>query len=202
MLALLPTLMRTAHNACFEVLKEEPDVVRLLDAGAIDLALGHYPDAPKRLRTTPLYDEYCVCVARRGHPDLKDGLTLDRFCELPHLLIGHETDPVHIVDAALRVKGHRRRISQQMYSYLAVPYLLEISDLLAVVGHRAAEWFTTSGTLVAYGLPITVPSWKVSMLWSRRTEADQALVWLRRLVQDAMAPLRSAACEKDSLPRL
>ncbi len=192
MLALVPILMRTAPNACFEALKEGSDIVEMLDTGVADLGVGNFPDAPKRLRTAPLYDEHCVCVARRGHPGLKDGLTLDRFCELPHVLIGYDTDPVHIVDAALQAEGRRRRINQVLYSYPSVPYMLEISDLLAVVGHRAGERFAASGALAMYELPIAVPSWKVSMLWSRRTDADPALVWLRQVVHDAMAPLRSS----------
>jgi DNA-binding transcriptional LysR family regulator len=192
MLALLPILMRTAPYACFEALKEGTDIIEMLDTGAADLGVGYFPDAPKRLRTAPLYDDSCVCVARRDHPGLRDGLTLERFCELPHILIGHDADPVHIVDAALRAEGRRRRISHVLYSYPAVPYMLEITDLLAVVGRRAAERFAASGVLSLYELPIAVPSWKVSMLWSRRTDADPELVWLRQVLHDAMAPLRSA----------
>ena len=191
MLPLLSTLMRAAPNACFEALKEVVDVVELLDTGAADLAVGNFPHTPKRLRTAPLYDERCVCVARRGHPGLKDGLTLDRFCDLPHLVIGHGTDPVHMVDAALRAEGRRRRMSQIFNSYAAVPYMLGISDLLAVVGHRAAELFAASGALVVYELPIAVPSWTVSMLWSRRTDTAPALVWLRRVLHEGLAPLRA-----------
>ena len=191
MLPLLSTLMRAAPNACFEALKEVVDVVELLDTGAADLAVGYFPDTPKRLRTAPLYDERCVCVARRGHPGLKDGLTLDRFCDLPHLVIGRDTDPIHMVDAALRAAGRHRRISQIFYSYAAVPYALAVTELLAVVGHRAAELFAASGALVVYELPITVPSWTVSMLWSRRTDADPALVWLRRVLHEGLAPLRA-----------
>src|SRR5215472_866272 len=70
-------------------------------------------------------------------------------------------------------------------------YVLAVSELLAVVGHRAAELFAASGALVVYELPITVPSWTVSMLWSRRTDTNPALVWLRCVLHEGLAPLRA-----------
>jgi DNA-binding transcriptional LysR family regulator len=146
---LVPMLMKAAPGACFEVLhKDETEAVELLDTGVIDLAVGRFASAPKRLQVVPLYDEHWVCVARHGHPGLGNGLTLDRFCELPHLVVGRDTDPVHMVDTALRNLRRSRCISQVIYNYAAVPYVLEVTDLLAVVSHRAAERFTASGTIV------------------------------------------------------
>src|SRR5262249_47428367 len=75
---LVPMLMRAAPRACFEALhKDETEAIQLLDTGVIDLAIGRFTDAPKRLRAAPLYEERWVCIARRDHPGLRDGLTLD-----------------------------------------------------------------------------------------------------------------------------
>jgi len=190
-LLLAPILMRGAPHACFEVLqKDETDVIDLLDAGVIDLAVGRFASAPKRLRMAPLYDEHWVCLARQGHPGLGNELTLDRFCELPHLVVGPDTDPFPMVDEALRNQRRSRRISQVIYNYAAVPYLLEVTELVAVVGHRVAERFAASSMVAAYELPFAVPSWRISLLWSRRTDSDPAMLWLRRLLHDVTAPLR------------
>jgi DNA-binding transcriptional LysR family regulator len=190
-LLLVPVLMRAAPHASFEVLqKDETEVVELLDTGYIDLAVGRFASAPKRLRTAPLYDEHWVCLARPGHPGLGNELTLDRFCELPHLVVGRDTDPVHMVDEVLRNQRRSRCISQVIYNYAAVPYLLEVTDLLAVVGHRIAERFAASSMVVSYELPLAVPSWRISLLWSRRTDSDPATAWLRQLLHEAAAQLK------------
>jgi len=47
---------------------EKDATVDLLDTEALDLALGVYPNPPKRLGLQQLFDERFVCVARKDHP--------------------------------------------------------------------------------------------------------------------------------------
>jgi len=192
-LLLAPRLRRDAPNACLEVLpKDENEAVQLLDAGLADLAVGRFTAAPKRLQMAPLYDDHWVCLARQGHAGIGNELTLDRFCELPHLVVG--TDPAHMVDEALRNQRRQRHITDVIYNYGAVPFLLEVTDLLAVVGHRMAVQFAIAHNVVLRELPIAVSPWTINMVWSRRTDADPAVVWLRRLLSECSASLQSSGC--------
>ncbi len=187
---ILPVLMRLAPHIAFDVRGEaEPRAVELLDEGTADLAVGRFRSAPKRLLTEPLYQEHCVCVARRDHPALAGGLTLDSFLALPHLVVSPSCNPTHIVDEALRPHGLQRRVIHTIHSFAVVPYVLEISDLLAVVGHRVAQRFAEVSRVAVHELPFAMESWTVSLLWSRRTDADPALAWLRARVREASAGL-------------
>jgi DNA-binding transcriptional LysR family regulator len=58
-----------------------------LDEGFVDVAIGLFSAVPKRFSTVSLYWERYVCIADREHPDLVDGLTLEKLVALPHLAV-------------------------------------------------------------------------------------------------------------------
>jgi DNA-binding transcriptional LysR family regulator len=191
LMKVLPVLRKAAPQTSLDVrAADEAHAVELLDQGVADLAVGCFRHAPKRLRWQPLYEERCVCIARRDHPDLVGGLTLENFVRLPHLVVSAARNPTHMVDEALRSDGLRRRIVQTIHSFALVPHLLEVSDLVAVVGDRVGRRIASAGHSIAiHELPFPMVPWKVDLLWSRRSDADPALVWLRRCFLDAGAGL-------------
>jgi DNA-binding transcriptional LysR family regulator len=191
LMKVLPVLRTAAPQTSLDVRAgDEAGAIELLDHGIADLAVGCFRHAPKRLRSEPLYEERCVCIARRDHPDLIGGLTLENFVRLPHLVVSAARNPTHMVDDALRSDGLRRHIVQTIHSFAVVPHLLEVSDLVAVVGDRVGRRIaSTTRSIAVYDLPFPMLPWKVDMLWSRRTEADPALAWLRRCFHDTGAGL-------------
>src|SRR3954469_3379603 len=81
------------------------DPRRLLDEGAIDLAVGFFPAVLADLTAQSQdgqvaafeHQRVCegryVCVMRRGHPVARGTLTLDRFCDAHHLLVSFSGRP-------------------------------------------------------------------------------------------------------------
>ena len=65
-----------------------------------------------------LYWERYVCIADREHPDLVDGLTLEKFVALPHLAV---TRDAGMIDVALASRGLRRRVTMQVPFFSVVP---------------------------------------------------------------------------------
>jgi DNA-binding transcriptional LysR family regulator len=159
----------------------------LLDSGALDLALGVFPSPPKRLGLETLFEERFVCVARRDHPGLRAGMTLDAFTALSHVLVTERGDAVGVVDEALSRQGLARRVALTVPHVLVVPYLLPRSDLVATVGSRAAALFMRTGALTVYDAPLDIPAWRLSMLWSRQKAGDPGLTWLRKVLSGICA---------------
>jgi DNA-binding transcriptional LysR family regulator len=158
---------------------EKDATVDLLDADQLDLALGVYPKPPKRLCLQPLFEERFVCVARRGHPGLRDGLTLASFIALPHLLVTERGDATGAVDEALARLGLTRHVKLTVPHVLVVASVLPGSDLIASVGARAARMFARAASVDIHEPPVSLPAWRLSMLWSRQKAGDLALAWLR-----------------------
>jgi DNA-binding transcriptional LysR family regulator len=158
---------------------EKDTTFGLLDTDRLDLALGVFPDPPKRLGLQALFEERFVCLARRDHPVLGDGLTLDKFASLPHLLVTERGDSTGAVDEALARHGLARRIALTVPHVLVVPSVLSRSDLVATVGARAARMFAQAAPLSIHETPVEIPKWRLSMLWSRQKAGDLGLAWLR-----------------------
>jgi DNA-binding transcriptional LysR family regulator len=158
---------------------EKDATVDLLDSDALDLALGVYPTPPKRLCLQPLFEERFVCLARKGHPGLQGGMTLAAFVALPHLLVTERGDALGAVDEALAKLGLERHVRLTVPHVLVAPMVLPRTDLIASVGARAAHLFAGSAPVEVYEMPLQIPSWRLSMLWSRQRAGDLGLAWLR-----------------------
>ena len=59
-----------------------------LEARAMDIAIIPSDDIPARFHQRTLYEEDFVVAMRAGHPFAK-APTLDRYCEMQHLVVSH-----------------------------------------------------------------------------------------------------------------
>jgi DNA-binding transcriptional LysR family regulator len=177
---------------------EKDQVLGLLDAGVLDLAIGVFPDIPKRFAARALFQERFVCVAARGHPALARGLTLNTFAALPHVLVTERGDAVGAVDEALRARGLERRVALTIPYVLPLRELLPGSDLVATVGARVGRILATSG-LALHEPPLPLAPWPLCMAWSRQQDADPGLSWLRALLF-SVCPAEVAATDVGAAP--
>lgn len=173
------------------------DPRRLLQANAVDLALGSFPEvvpalqaegAEAQLRHRPLYDTRYVCVMRRGHPLARAGaLTLDAYCAAPHLLVSFSGRPFGAVDQALAAIGRQRRIVLTVNQFFTAGRVVARSHLLTVLPESFLEATGYRDELAIVELPIAPPTVHVGMLWHLRHDADPAHRWLREQVVAAAA---------------
>ena len=163
------------------VVPVEPDrLVAQLEQGKIDLALLTPHTTPDELHSRALYDERYVCMMRADHPDAGKPLTPDRFCALEHLLVSYEGEGFHgVTDDALAKMGRKRHVGLSVSSFLVLPDVLAISDMIAVVPERMAE--NRTGIFVC-DTPVAVQGFTKSMAWHGRTHRNPAQVWLRRVL--------------------
>jgi DNA-binding transcriptional LysR family regulator len=168
---------------------EKDATAGLLDDDALDLALGVFREPPKRFCLQPLFEERFVCIARKGHPALREGVTLDRFASLPHLLVTERGDASGAVDDALAKLGRARHVKLTVPHVLVVASVLAGSELIASVGARAAHLFARSAPIEIHELPVALPRWRLSMLWARRKSGDLGLAWLRGVLAEVGAAI-------------
>ena len=170
-----------APNIRVRVVPVEPErLVNQLEQGKIDLALLTPHTTPEELHSRALYDERYVCMMRADHPDAGRPMTLDRFCALEQVLVSYEGESFHgVTDDALARIGRTRRVGLSVSSFLVLPDVLAISDMIAIVPERMAE--NRAGMYVC-NAPIDIPGFTKSMAWHGRTHRNPAQVWLRRLL--------------------
>lgn len=114
---LVPSLLDFSRKAApflnFRMIGFEKDgVENLLENGAIDVALGVFPNPPRQTLCEPLFEERFVGIARKGHPALKHKtMSLETFVKLSHALTTLRRDSVGEIDKVLFDRNLERRIT-------------------------------------------------------------------------------------------
>lgn len=178
----LTALRQRAPGIRVAMLPIEDDRVQgQLERGELDLALLTPASTPPDLHSRRLFDEEYVCVLRADHQAIADGaLTLDRFCELDHALVSYAGGGFHgATDSALEALGRSRRVVLSVPSFLVLPDVLRMSDLVAMVPRRL---ITDPTGLAIVEPPIAVPGFTKTIAWHERTHANVAQAWLRTLL--------------------
>ena len=151
------------------------------ERGAVDLALLTPDTTPQELHTRRLFDEEYVCLLRDDHPLISTGpLTLDAFCALEHALVSYPGGNFSgVTDTALAALGRSRRVTLSICSFLVLPEILRLSDLISVVPRRLA----IAGTgLTQLPPPLTIPGFTKTLAWHERTHRHKGHQWLRQLL--------------------
>ncbi|XGV97241.1 MAG: LysR family transcriptional regulator [Leptolyngbya sp. BL-A-14] len=193
---LLTLSQQTAPLLNFRLLGFEKDSAgTLLEQGAIEVALGVFPQPPRQTHCESLFEERFVGIARQGHPALQQGtMDLKTFTTLSHALSTLRRDSVGAIDQALREQHLERRIALTTPHMLVLPFAIASTDLVAAVPHRVALRLASICQLTLFELPVKTEPWTVSMLWSTLSDQDEAARWLRNVIKTVCKTLEPTVC--------
>ncbi|MBK0091216.1 LysR family transcriptional regulator [Erwinia sp. S59] len=151
------------------------------ERGDIDMALITPDTAPVDLHARPLYQEEYVCLMREDHPLAQpDALTLDSFCAQDHALVSYTGGRFQgVTDEALALTGRSRRVTLSVCSFLVLPEILRVSDLISVVPRRLTRDLPGLKILPP---PLTIQGFSKIVVWHERTHRDAGHRWLRELL--------------------
>lgn len=183
---LLERLLREAPESSLRsVVRRPADLALAMDLGEIDLAVGYFPDmVSSAFKQQTLFRHRSACLVRRGHPTIREGMTLDEYLAAHHIAIAPEGRTHEVVDAGLAAQGVKRRIALETGHFLSVPFLLEQSDLVATLPRPLAIQFAGTCNLLMLEPPFSIPPIEVKQLWHKRFDGHPRLRWLRRIVAE------------------
>jgi len=156
----------------------------LLMTGAIDVAIGFFPDLEREMETITLYHETFVCLFDPQACGLQAPLSLDDYAALPHILVSLRGDPFGHIDELLQAAGRNRTVVYTTPHFLAVPFLLHGFRAVSALPRRLAENCADAAGLAICSVPLPSEGYDVRMVWHRRTSADPAQVWFRTLIEE------------------
>jgi DNA-binding transcriptional LysR family regulator len=166
-----------------------PELLRALEIGQIDLALGNLPDLQPHTQHNELFTEHYVCVLREGHASIKDTLSLEMFREARHVAVVSPFSGHKMVEDVLMQEGLSRHVVLETPHFTSVPDIIVQTDLIVTVPSRVAELFAVTHGLRCLPLPIAGPSFAVRMHWHGRSHADQGHSWMRDVVTRLLSSL-------------
>jgi DNA-binding transcriptional LysR family regulator len=209
---ILPALVRRlAHLAPDIDLRVMPvnrtDVGRQLTTGTVDLVIGWFETLPEELRRRRLMREGGVLVVRAGHP-LTESATRDEIFGFPHAVVeltgeddvrsdGFHDDRglvrrVWMERVVLQARGSSdvaARVAVSVPHFMALPFLLRDTDLVATLPVRVARRAVADGSLVMLDPSLEPNVIDVEMVWHGRADADAGLAWLMEELTAACAEL-------------
>ncbi|MCR9195577.1 MAG: LysR family transcriptional regulator [Hyphomonas sp.] len=145
-----------------------------LDTALVDCAIGTFADIPARFYQRTAKTDGFVCIARKNHPMLKDGLTLERFTELSHVLATLKGDAVGVMDDRLKDLGLTRRIALTVGQVTVVPDIVANTDYIATIPSSVGHSIADRAGCDVFPVPLDFPDWTVSLIWSEATQANVA----------------------------
>jgi DNA-binding transcriptional LysR family regulator len=123
-----------------------------------------------------------VAVTRARHPAFAKRPSPKRFAALPQLLISPQGDAIGPVDRALAELGLARRVAMTVTHFAAAPFVIEASDLVAVMPKRVAHRMRAAAKIAIHDLPLALPPWTVGLITSTSHGADPLMDWLAALI--------------------
>lgn len=193
---LLPSLLRKlgqeAPGASLNVhaFTGRDEAVDLLDAGAIDAAVGVAPTRMDgRIQSRPILRDEFVTIVARGHPAVRRGMSMKTYLALPHVLVSPEGERHGLVDQALAQQGKRRKLALTLPQMFAVPGIVARTGMTATVMKRVALHAPDGRRLALFPPPLALPGIVFELIWHRRSHAHPAQAWFREFIAAHAASL-------------
>lgn len=160
-----------------------------LEARAMDVAVLPFGDVPPRFHGRALYEEDFVVAVAAGHPFART-VTLDRFCEMRHLVVSQSGDAQGFVDQVLAEQGRSRRVALTVPNFMfALPVVAE-TDMVCALPRRFAALQAARFGLVSLEPPLPLRRFQLHAVTPNAALMDAGLKWLFELLPGCAARRR------------
>jgi DNA-binding transcriptional LysR family regulator len=155
-----------------------------LESGDIDIAVIPTGAVPARFVRRPVYEERFVIASRAKHPFAREP-TLDRFCEMRHLLVSLTGDAHGFVDDLLAKEGRSRHIALTVPNFMMALSVVAETDLIAALPSRLVAMHAARYGLTSSELPLPMTSDPICAVASKAAMMDAGVAWLFGVLQGA-----------------
>lgn len=190
--SLLEALAEQAPGISINVhsFSDRDHAVDLLDAGAIDAAIGVPPTHPEgRILTRPVLRDEFVTIIASTHPAARRGMNMKTYLSLPHALASPEGQRHGLVDQALAQQGRQRTLALTLPQMFALPAVVARTGMTATVMKRVALNSPAGRKLALFPPPVALPEIVFHLIWHRRSDGHSAQQWLRTLIESVASVL-------------
>lgn len=192
----LPALLEAVGAEAPEVtinvhaFNDRDDAISLLDAGVIDIAIGVPPTyADGRILTRPILSDEFTTIIASDHPAARDGMNMETYLALPHVLASPEGQRHGLVDQALAQMNKQRTLALTLPQMFAIPVVVARTNMTATVMKRVALNSAAGKKLALFPPPVALPEMVFHVIWHRRGDGNPAQAWLRELIASVAALL-------------
>ena len=150
--------------------------------GKVDIALDYIPIEGDELAVQQLMAETRVCVARTDHPRVIEGMSMEAYLSLPHIVLNRKIPGGAVVSRELARRGLVRNIAMEVPHYLSMPAVLLQTDFVSTMPRRVAQVVAQHYGLKMVRLPLEAPDMLIYMSWNKAQTSDPAHRWFRESI--------------------
>ena len=176
---LISSLQTTAPNITvtnYEISRSQ--VVSAMASGNLDFFADASAFTDPHLKKQHIASDRFVALARKNHPLLQQGLTLDIFLKIGHINVSQRKTGAGPIDIALDKIGRKRRVVMRGQHFLTVPSTLVKTDLIACIPYHLAKHYD----LAMYEIPFEIPLIEYFLYWHVSADLDNAHRWMREQI--------------------
>ncbi len=162
------------------------DLVREMEAGRVDVAIGAFEGMGAGIFQRMLFRQGYRALCRHDHPILQKPLDRKAFVAAQHAIVLQAPQYARINQALERAGVD---LSQQytVPQFGPLPYIVAETDLIAIVPELLAQEVASRFSLVTFAPPVRMPQLQTNLFWPRRFHRDAANQWLRAQVVSLFA---------------
>lgn len=195
-LVLLPHLLALAEEqnstARFHFMRQVNQPFKDLERGEADMLIIPAEFTSPNNPFDNLFSEDFVCLVWQESKLAQQALTQERYLEARHLEMRLADDRKDHIEQELNNKyGIQRNIAVSTYSLTSLPALLIGTNNVATVHSRLATKLAKALPLEIKPLPFDIDPMRQSAQWHHYRSKDPGLVWLREMLQKAVARMDS-----------
>jgi DNA-binding transcriptional LysR family regulator len=148
-----------------------------LEARAMDIAVVPTDRFPPRFHGRVLFEEDFVIAMRAGHPFAR-APTLERYCEMQHLVVSLTGDAQGFVDRVLAEQGRARRVALTVPNFMFALAVVAETDLITALPRRFAALHARRFGLVRREAPLPLGHFRLTAVAPQVAMMDAGLAWL------------------------
>jgi DNA-binding transcriptional LysR family regulator len=147
--------------------------------GVVDVTVDVVAPKANGFVSQHLIDADVVVVARKGHPRVRNPLTLEGYLAERHVVLRPKSEEEARLEVRRRLVELNRDVALEVSNTLALAVVVSECDLLGVLGRPLAERFAEKLRLRIFPPPLPLPAVGVYLAWHRSRTNDPGHRWLR-----------------------
>lgn len=153
-----------------------------LDARTVDIAIVLAREMPKRFVDHVLLEGEFLIATRVKHPFVRDP-SLDRFCEIPHVVISPTNDPHTFIDDALASMNRKRRVAATVPNFMLACALVAETDMITTLSKAFLARHGARFGVVGTPSPLPMRRFQARAVVPKVALMDAGLEWLFDLLK-------------------
>ena len=155
-----------------------------LETRTIDIAIMPINDVPARFAQRTLYEEDFVIASRAGHA-YAEAPSLERFCEMQHLIVSLSGDAHGFVDEILAKRGLSRRLALTVPNFMLALAVIADTDFIGALPRRLVAMHSARFGVTFSEAPFPMTRDHIRAIVPKAALMDLGVAWLMDMLEQS-----------------